>query len=706
MEQKHLGYIILICIGIRIMDISDHSRSNTRRSHLFLTIFILITGSFLAAVLIQKTTYETQRNQLLADQAAIAFENEFRDRILFLEIIQNGWITTDDPETITDEGLFYLKMPSKFDQVPGITAISFLNTSGVIVFRYPQIINDPLINTSICINKDGTFNSVFALANSTRNMMISPPKMLQINEHGYVIYCPLVYNDTLFGFFNMVFTITDFVETYLQDQPLLPDYDIQIWDDGTQIYTTCPDDVIEINGNMASTFEVLGRTWGIYVISPQHSIFNLSTLLIWFLWAFSVGVVIFYEKSLEKRNTSLQEAIYAKTETENKLRQVAKMEAVGQLAGGIAHDFNNILTAIQGFAELALMDLDDPASLKSNLEEIQLAENRAANLVKQLLTFSRKQVIQPKTLDLNQHLVPMKSLLDRLIREDVDLVMKLSDTHEMLIFADPMQIETVIINLVANARDAVSANGKIVIETSLQSITDRDKEVFSMTIPVGEYVLLSVSDNGMGMTQEIKDHLFEPFFTTKDVEKGTGLGLSTVFGIVTQNSGYINVYSEVGEGSTFNVYLPLSYLKTSEEPSKTRSELKNVFLDEERDRGMILIVEDDPSVKKILSQAISNMGYQMLSASNGVEALEVISQHGSVINLLITDMIMPKMTGKELGLQIAEDYPKIPVLFISGYTKNFLGETEILDSQLNFLQKPFTMEALLTKIQDILHPSE
>ncbi len=676
-----------------------------RRSYLSIIIIILISGGFLLTVLFQKNTYETQRNQLLADQAAIAFENEFRDRILFLDIIQNGLIATDDPEQITDENRFYLKISNIFEEIPGITAISFINTSGVIIFRYPQNTNDSMIGKSICTNQDGSFNTAFDLANTTRIMTISNPKMLQINKMGYVIYCPLIFNDNIVGFLNMVFISTVFVENYLQDQPLLDDYDVQIWDNETLIFTDSVDNETEVNGISASTFEVLGRTWEIYVIPHQNLIFNLNSLLIFSLWFFFVVVVISYEKSLEKRNFSLQKAIRDKDETENKLRQAAKMEALGRLAGGIAHDFNNILTAIQGFAELALLELDQPALLKENLQEIQKAENRAANLAKQLLTFSRKQVIQPRVLDLNRHLLSMKSLLMRLIREDVDLVMYIDPDHEMLMFADPVQIETVIINLVANARDAITENGKIIIETSLRFVTDQEKDSFTLAIPVGDYILLSVSDNGMGMSKETKYHLFEPYFTTKDVEKGTGLGLSTVFGIVNQNQGYIDVYSEIGEGTTFKIYFPLRHHMVVEIPRKFHSQLEEVITHGGKKQGKILIVEDDPSVKKLINQGISKVGYQMFEASNGIEALQITSQYGNDIDLLISDVIMPKMNGKDLVKQISRDFPNIGVLFISGYAKNYLNETEFCDEKFNFLQKPFTMEELLTKIDSILNPS-
>ncbi|MHA1520314.1 MAG: response regulator [Promethearchaeota archaeon] len=687
------------------MESPSNRKSDINRSHLFLTIYLLISGGFLLTVLIKNHVYDTQRDQLLADQAAIAFENEFRDRILFLEILKNGWTATDDPEKVTDENRFNLKISAVFEEIPGITAISFINTSGVIIFRYPQSTNDSMIGKSICINKDGSFNTAFDLANTTRNMTISSPKMLQINNMGYVIYCPLIYDESIIGFLNMVFISTIFVENYLQDQPLLDDYEVQICDNGTLIYNDCDNNETEVKGIRASTFEVLGRTWEIYINSHQHSLFNLSSLLIFSLWFLSVAVAIFYERSLEKRNFSLQKAIQDKAETEKKLRQAAKMEAVGRLAGGIAHDFNNILTAIQGFAELALLDLDEPSSLKENLKEIQLAENRAANLVRQLLTFSRKQVIQPKAFDLNQHLSSMNSLLMRLIREDVDLVMHIDLDHEMLLFADPVQIETVIINLVANARDATTENGKIIIETSYRSITDQKKEAFTLAIPVGDYVLLSVSDNGIGMSQETKNHLFEPYFTTKDVEKGTGLGLSTVFGIVNQNQGYIDIYSEIGEGSTFSIYFPRCYLTLAEIPSKIHSEQEKAFPYEGNKHGKILIVEDDPSVKKIINQAISKAGYHMLNASDGMEALQIASQHGHDIDLLISDMIMPKMNGKDLAKHILRDFPNIDVLFISGYANKFLSETELLDEKSNFLQKPFTMEELLIKVHSILNPS-
>ena len=379
---------------------------------------------------------------------------------------------------------------------------------------------------------------------------------------------------------------------------------------------------------------------------------------------------------------------------EEQLRQSQKLEAVGQLAGGVAHDFNNLLTVITGYSDLSLRRLDKNNPLRSNLEEIKKAGERAASLTRQLLAFSRKQVLQPKVLQLNAIVADVDKMLRRLIGEDIDPLTVLEPSLGQ-IKADPGQIEQVLLNLAVNARDAMPQGGKLTIET--QNVYLDNQYVRGHTaIQPGNYVMLAVSDTGCGIDAETQMRMFDPFFTTKEQGKGTGLGLSTVYGIVKQSGGHLWVYSEVGKGTTFKIYLPrVDGVTETDEPHTTQDELP-------QGRETVLLTEDEKQVRQMIRMILEMGGYHVLEAASGEEALAIYKQHEGQIDLVMTDVVMPKMSGRELAQSLEVLHPGIKVLYMSGYTDDAIVRHGLLDQEIAFLQKPFTPDALMRKVREVL----
>ncbi|MFO7883675.1 MAG: cache domain-containing protein [Desulfobacteraceae bacterium] len=380
---------------------------------------------------------------------------------------------------------------------------------------------------------------------------------------------------------------------------------------------------------------------------------------------------------------------------ERSLLQAQKMESIGRLAGGVAHDFNNMLGVILGHTELALLQADENHDLYFDLNEIQTAAQRSADITKQLLAFARKQTISPRKLDLNDTVESMLNMLRRLIGEDIDLIWKPA-AHIWSVKMDQSQIDQILANLCINARDAIFGVGKLTIETRKKSFDEEYCKDHPGFIP-GDFMLLAVSDNGCGMDKDTLDNLFEPFFTTKEVGKGTGLGLSTVYGIVKQNNGFINVYSEPGQGSTFKIYLPR--LVTDENTEKDMPEKKAAAGGTET----ILLVEDEPSILKMTRMMLERNGYSVLSAATPVKAIEKAKKYSGAINLLMTDVVMPEMNGRDLAGQITLLYPRICLLFMSGYTADVIAHQGVLDDGVAFIQKPFSMAEMTEKVRELLN---
>ena len=405
------------------------------------------------------------------------------------------------------------------------------------------------------------------------------------------------------------------------------------------------------------------------------------------------------EKRVQARTYALQQELAERKRTEEQLRQSQKMEAIGRLAGGVAHDFNNVLTVITGYSDLLLRHLADENPLRRNAEEIQTAAQRAASLTRQLLAFSRKQVLQPKVLDLNTVVASMEKMMRRLIGEDIELQTQLAPQLGK-VKADPGQVEQVIMNLAINARDAMPMGGKLRIETN-NIVIDKDTMFQDGELDAREFVSVSIADNGVGMTEEVKLHLFEPFFTTKGKNKGTGLGLSTCYGIIKQSGGHINVYSEPGKGTTFRIYLPR--VEKAAEALANHDEAKLL----PQGKETVLLVEDEPAVRELAACVLRESGYRVIEASNGLEGIRVSEQHAKEkVHILISDVIMPQMGGKELVDRIKVSRPDTKVLFISGYTDDAILHHGVLEPGVAFLEKPFSPARLVHKVREVLDQPE
>ena len=390
------------------------------------------------------------------------------------------------------------------------------------------------------------------------------------------------------------------------------------------------------------------------------------------------------------------QAEMALRKSEDHLRQSQKMEAVGKLAGGVAHDFNNLLSVITGYTELLLFKLDGKSQVRRELEEIHRAGERAAALTRQLLAFSRRQVLQPKSLRLPEVVENIGKMLRRLIGEDIEFVIEASP-DPWTVRADPSQMEQILMNLVVNARDAMPRGGKLRISTGTVALASPIVER-ELTIPVGRYATLKVVDNGCGMDEAVLSRIFEPFYTTKGPGKGTGLGLATVYGIVKQSDGYIRVQSAPGGGTSITVYLP----EAVKEESEAKGEPRSPVIGESTGKETILLVEDEEMVRELAVESLQRCGYTILQAPNGGEALSICESYMGKIDMLITDLVMPGMNGIELSGKFRESHPGVPVLFMSGYAEDALGHLGHLADHQSFLQKPITPTKLSRKVREML----
>ena len=388
--------------------------------------------------------------------------------------------------------------------------------------------------------------------------------------------------------------------------------------------------------------------------------------------------------------------ITARKHLEEQLRQAQKLESVGRLAGGIAHDFNNMLTAINGYSDLTLRQLPEDHKLRRNIQEIKKAGERSAQLTNQLLAFSRRQLLQLEIVNLNEVLTDTTQILRRVIGEDVELITDL-DPHIDTVKFDPGQMTQIVLNLAVNARDAMPGGGKLTIATRNVFMTAEQAKAFSGLVS-GAYVQLIVSDTGTGITEADLEHIFEPFFTTKEVGKGTGLGLSTVYGIVKQSGGGIRVSTEGGKGTSFEIFLPRAIEQTAQ-PADTVEDGDNRF---PFGAETILLVEDEDVVRSLLREALEACGYEVIVASDGVAAMEICSNTTRSIDLLVTDVVMPQMGGRELAEKLQVLMPDMPVLLVSGYTDDVFVRESVFDPRVSFIQKPFSLENLSKKVRTML----
>jgi two-component system cell cycle sensor histidine kinase/response regulator CckA len=408
-------------------------------------------------------------------------------------------------------------------------------------------------------------------------------------------------------------------------------------------------------------------------------------------WLSSRGRVFFDEESRAIRIVGLIQNVTERKRLERQLLQSQKLESVGRLAASIAHDFNNLLTVINGYAHLVLAGMDPKDALRESMEELSKAAMQASALTRQLLSFSRRQVAEPKTIVVNELVKDFENMLRRLLSENIELALSL-DPQAGAFRADPGQMGHVLMNLAVNAKDAMPSGGKLLIETSHLVVNDQFART-NLHVNPGQYVVLTVTDTGTGMTAEVQSHLFELFYTTKEQGKGTGLGLSTVYGIVVnQSGGNISVSSEPGRGTTFRLYFPSLGLENAADAE--------VCVGQTSARGeTILLAEDEPGVRKYTRKILERSGYTILEATNGVEALSVARSHPGTIHLLLTDIIMPMMGGVELTEKFNAEFPGIPVLFMSAYTDQIMRHWNVLSA---YIQKPYNLSDLLTQVRELL----
>ncbi|HEY5191461.1 MAG TPA: response regulator, partial [Candidatus Deferrimicrobium sp.] len=399
-------------------------------------------------------------------------------------------------------------------------------------------------------------------------------------------------------------------------------------------------------------------------------------------------------ENLQQEIAAHKQAEQEKEKLQAELQQAMKMEAVGRLAGGVAHDFNNLLTVITGYSELLLQKIGKESPMHGEVEEIKRAGERAASLTQQLLAFSRKQIIEPKVIHLDHLVAEMHKMLTRLIGEDIALQ---ATTGKSLgsVKVDPGQFQQILMNLVVNSRDAMPGGGTIVIETANVDLDEGYCALHPYVTP-GRFVMLAVSDTGQGMSKEVKAHIFEPFFTTKEMGSGTGLGLATTYGAVHQAGGSIEVYSEVGIGTTFKIYLP----RVDEEANQQGNDILPTDLPGGTET--VLLVEDEHTVRNLCSRILGGLGYQVMQARSGAEAVVAAAERADRIDLLLTDVVMPGMSGKELATRLVRHHPEMKVLFMSGYTDDAIVHHGVLDEGVSFIGKPYTPSALARKVREVL----
>jgi signal transduction histidine kinase len=380
--------------------------------------------------------------------------------------------------------------------------------------------------------------------------------------------------------------------------------------------------------------------------------------------------------------------------TREQLLKAQKMESIGRLAGGVAHDLNNILTAIFSFGQFVAEKLEPQSPAAEDMEEVMLAARRAERLTSQLLAFSRRRTVEPRIVDVNEVINDLERMLRRILGEHIDMRIRL-DTEPTTVLIDPTAFEQVLMNLVVNARDAMPSGGVLTVETGSKTLSEADVLHRGGEGPVGKYAFLVVSDTGIGMSREVQEQIFDPFFSTKSGTEGTGLGLSTCYGIIKQAGGFTSVYSEVGTGTTFRVYLPQSEGEVSVLPTR-------VPVEDETGDETILVVEDDPLVRKSTVRVLRGLGYQVVDAASGKEALELVRTSDDTIDLLVTDVVMPEMNGKRLAWKLGRRLPTLKVLFMSGYTANVIVHHGILDSDVALMHKPFSPSDLAQRVREVL----
>jgi len=631
-------------------------------------------------------------------------EAQMASRILALSRLASRWEVWGKPvETAWDSDAALL-----MSGYPSYQAIEWVDPTYHARWIEPIIGNE--VDKNLDFHSEVQRRSALDTAQDIHDVIVTRPLELRQGGRGFLICVPIFSGKTFSGFIVGVFHFQELLDRILENAA--GDYWLDVFDDGQRIYTRAGNDqpqderwreVEKINLS-THTWEL--RAWPRpETVARAQSPLPLVTLLGGLFVAGLLAFVIYSAQTAHVRarevvaaNQELKKEIGERQHMEEQLRQSQKMEAIGRLAGGVAHDFNNLLMLIRGYAMLSLNSSVPPGPSRNNLEGILKAEERASLLTRQLLAFSRKQVLQPRVLDLNALIAQVAELLPPLISEDIHLVMAF-DPELGRVKADPGKVEQVLMNLVVNARDAMPAGGELTIQTFNVDLDETAAQRYPGIRP-GPHVALAVKDTGHGMDAETLSHAFEPFYTTKEKHKGTGLGLSTVYGIVEQSGGAISALSEPGRGTTLTIYFPRT-ADSLEEVEKPKARTRSVGGFE-----TILVVEDDEAVRKMTRTFLTIKGYTVLEARNAADAIQITERNWASIDLILTDLIMPGMKGRDLVEGISRVRHGLPVLYMSAYPEDAVVNNGILDVGTAFIEKPFGPDDLAGKVRELLESSE
>ncbi len=627
-------------------------------------------------------------------------ESELRASILILEQLAARWQARGQSNEADMESDVQLAMSG----YPAYQAIEWVDPSYHVLWVTPQNRNPHEQNADL--NEDEPSRAVLKSAQESHEVVVSHPVPLRQGGKGLLICVPVYSHDHLAGFLLGAFRYQALLSPILQD--VAPDYWIEVYDGGEQIFNRSsgsqPDKKwVQTADIQFQQVTLRAYAWPkpetlAYTRSPLPQVAFVAGILLAGMLGFAVYMAETAQlraKALVKANTNLEKEIAGRQQAEDALRQAQKMEAVGRLAGGVAHDFNNLLMVIRGHAALSLRNVGVNGSLRRELDEILQATDRASSFTRQLLAFSRKQVLQPRVLDLNALTTQVTNMLPPVLGDDIKLSIDL-DPQLGHVKADPALLEQVIMNLVFNARDAMQEGGELRIQTFNIDLDSASLAAHPGAHP-GPYTVLAIRDTGHGMSEETQSHIFEPFFTTKDRGKGTGLGLATVYGTVSQSGGFIAVSSKIGTGTEIKIFLP-----RVEEPVEVTT-APEIPVQVRKGEGTILVVEDDDAVRRMTREFLKISGYTVLEARSGADAIQFMERREQPIDLVLTDVLMPGMKGRELVERLSKLRAGIKVLYMSAYTEDAAINIGVLSPGTAFIEKPFSPDDLANKVREVMN---
>ncbi|HTP43274.1 MAG TPA: response regulator [Candidatus Acidoferrum sp.] len=626
-------------------------------------------------------------------------ESELKANILVLEQLASRWQARRQR---TDEDM-QSDVELAMSGYPAYQSIEWVAPSYNVLWHTPR--NVTAHPTGADMNQGELTRTVLREAEAERVVVVSHPVNLGDGSKGLLICVPVYSHDKLAGFLLSAFRYPALFSPILRD--VAPDYWIEIYDGGEQIYNRSIGSQPDKKWVQTADIQFQQVTWRAYAWpkpvtlaytrSPLPQVAFVAGILLAAMMGFAVYMAETAElraKALVRANSSLEREIAGRQQAEDALRQAQKMEAVGRLAGGVAHDFNNLLMVIRGHAALSLRNAGVDGSLRRELDEILQATDRASSFTRQLLAFSRKQVLQPRVLDLNALTTQVANMLPPVLGDDIALTIEL-DPKLGHVKADAALLEQVVMNLVFNARDAMQEGGELTIR-SFNADLDEQSLAAHPGAHAGPYVVLAIRDTGHGMSEETQSHIFEPFFTTKDRGKGTGLGLATAYGTVNQSGGFISVASKIGAGTEIRIFLP-----RVDDPVEV-TEIPPAPAEVRRGEGTILVVEDDDAVRRMTREFLKIGGYTVLEARSGADAIQFMERREQPIDLVLTDVLMPGMKGRELVERLAKLRAGIKVLYMSAYTEDAAINIGVLSPGTAFIEKPFSPDDLANKVREVL----